>query len=154
MDMTMEITGLKELNDSLLKLESNVAKKIVRKAVREGTKVINKVAKQNLRSMVGGEMGNLIAKHYKINSPKQRKGSYFLRNWVDPKANDLFVHINVSDGTRHYIPNAIEFGHGNAAPIPAIRNAYDSQKENARNVLKKELLAGIERESNRKVKTR
>jgi len=71
---------------------------------------------------------------------------------IDKKYNKDFVDVS-KGGTRNYIPAAIEFGHnlvffGNptgrrVAPIPFMRNAYDTQKQAARGIAIQEMLKGL-----------
>lgn len=142
------IEGAKELEKMLAQIGGKVAKKIVRQAVRQGQKPILASVKSNASTMVGGAMGAKIAKKSKIKVPKrQKRGQYMLSTQVisDPD----FKHIN-KDGTRHWIPSAIEFGHGSSkeeAAVPFMRRAADSQGDNAMNITIKELGEGIEREA-------
>jgi len=125
----VELTGFDELEKKLLKLETKTSKKIVRKAIRDAAKILLKQMKVNAKTMVGGNMGNLIAKHLKTKAPKrQRRGEFALNVGTESKANELFVHITKA-GKRHFIPSAIEFGHGNAKPIPYMKDAWDKKKK-------------------------
>lgn len=58
---------------------------------------------------------------------------------------DEFIHIT-KDGVRHYIPNAIEYGHDSAAPIPYLRRAFESTKTQAGLTLQEQLRKGIIKE--------
>ena len=114
----------------MLQLETKASKKIIRKAVRDTAKVVQKEMKTNAKSIVGGMMGRLIARHIKVRAQKkQKRGSFGVNVWIDPKANDEFVHIT-KDGRRHYIPTAIEWGHGQAKEISFMRRAWDKTKNN------------------------
>jgi HK97 gp10 family phage protein len=169
----MELTGFLELDKKLARLTSKVSKKIVRTAVREGEKIAQKRAKQNAKSMVGGNMGNLIAKHTIIRAFKhQRKGSYGMRMGIRPDVVEFAglrqgshtrvafsrgkgtatgkIHrkIGVSVG-RWYIPAALEYGHGNARPIPFMRNAYIVSRSAMIRKMKQIMKEGIEREARR-----
>lgn len=139
------VEGAKELERMLSQIGGKVSKKIVRQAVRKGLKPVLAAVKSNASTMVGGAMGAKIAKNTKIKAPKrQKRGQYLLATQVvsDPD----FKHIN-KDGTRHWIPSAIEFGHGSSkeeAALPFMRKAADSQGDNAMNITIKELGSGIE----------
>jgi HK97 gp10 family phage protein len=168
---TMELTGFDELDKKLAALDKKVSKGIVRKATRTAIKKVMVIAKANAKSMVGGNMGNLIAKHTKVQVFKhQRKGSYGLRLGLSPDVPEFaglrigsHTRINFERGTgaaatkifrkigksvgRWYIPAALEYGHGNARPIPFMRSAYNKGRERAIRTLRTELKQGIEREA-------
>ena len=156
MQMAIETKGIKELEDKLKRLELKSAKKIVRRGVRAGSKVIQQEQKSNATSMVGGTMGSLISKALAIRSPKQRRGSYALRVMLKP--NDEFVYVTKS-GTRHFIPVAIEYGHaypgqgGSGAadvmPIPFARTALDTKRREALKITHKTIAKDIETEFNK-----
>ena len=139
------LTGAVEFENALKLLEKKVSKKIVRKAVRKGMKPVLKRAKSNAKTMVGGNMGDLIAANLKIRSPKkQKRGQFLLTTRV--VEHEQFVHIN-QDGRRHFIPAAIEFGHGDnkeQIALPYMRNASDTMETKAVDEFKKEMKTGIE----------
>lgn len=140
MQIAVDIKGLRELLNKMDTLPIKTAKSIIRKGCRRGAAVIRDQQKKNARSMIGGEMGQLIARHTSIMTPKQRrKGQYMLCVWLTKSLK--FIHRRRSDGTRYYIPAAIEYGHGapgeggkgfkTVPAIPFARNAADEKKERA-----------------------
>lgn len=144
----MKIKGLKELENTLKKMEKKTAKKAVRKGVRTAQKICLKAAKSNVQNMVGGEMGRKIAAALKVKAVrKQKKGSYALQVAIDPNKAEQFKH-KTEDGKTYYVPTAIEYGHrkvggGKVSAIPYMRNAAD-KTEKARmktliKIIKKEL---------------
>ena len=156
-EMTLE--GGKQLEAKLLDLERKVAKKVVRSAVRAGSKPILAAAKANASAVVGGAMGAIISKSLQVRAAKkQRRGQYVVQIRHSEKANAELV--DESSGSRYYIPNAIEYGHaspgrggGRNAPkdVPArpyMRPAFDTSKGQAQQALVAELASGIEREFN------
>lgn len=142
------VEGAKELERMLAQIGGKVAKKIVRQAVRRGQKPILARSKNNAQTLIGGAMGSKIAKLLKIKVPKrQKRGQYLLS--VKLTEDPLFVHTS-KDGKRHYIPAAIEFGHGpkkEQIAIPFLRKAADSEGSNAQNIVIKQLGEGIERQA-------
>jgi HK97 gp10 family phage protein len=142
------VEGAAELERMLAQIGGRVAKKIVRTSVRSGQKVILARVKSNAGTMVGGSMGGKIAKNTKIKAPKrQKRGQYLLATRV--MSDPAFEHEN-KDGKRHWIPAAIEFGHGQKKEqiaIPFMRRAADSEENNATSIVIKELGKGIEREA-------
>ena len=158
--ISMTLEGGKQLEAKLLGLERKVAKKIVRSAVRAGSKPILSAAKANAQSIVGGTMGGTIARSLQVRAmKKQRRSQYAVKIQHSEKANDQLVHIAAS-GEREYIPNAIEYGHaapgrggGKNSPKdvpsrPYMRPAFDSSKGSAEQAVRTELLGGIERAYN------
>ena len=82
---TRALEGFEGLDKTLSALPKKVAKKIVRKATRESAKVTLKQVKANAKSMIGGNMGALIAKHAKVIVFKhQRRGSYGVQIGMKP----------------------------------------------------------------------
>jgi len=152
--IAIELEGAKEIEAKLRSLEKNTQKKIVRKAVREGSRPTHKAAKANALSYVGGSMGSLLSKNIVLRAAKkQRKGEY--RVQVRTKGDvDEFVHIT-KDGKRHYIPSAIEYGHafpgrgghkGAPKDVPArpfFRSAFDTTKHRAVKLIEREALNRI-----------
>jgi hypothetical protein len=151
----MTLDGFDKFDRALAKLPNKVGKSVVRKATRSAVKPVLKAIKDNAHGMIGGRMGALIAKHAKIIVFKhQRRGSYGLQ--VGMKAGvpefDYYpigarssLDNKKTSGKKSYIPSAIEFGHGNARPIPYIRNAWDKTKSRAVKILGIELKNGIEK---------
>ena len=146
--ISYKLQGFDELRKKLLNLDRKVAKKIVKKAVRDAQKITLKVAKENAEIIVGGEMGSKISKALKILS-KTKKGSYSSKVMIDPKKAEEFVYIT-KDGTRYYIPTAIESGHkkvggGTVQAIPFMRKAADLTEKEKKEKLEKDLKDGIEK---------
>ncbi len=151
------LEGFKGLDKKLSALPRKVAKKIVRTAIREAAKVTLKKVKSNANSMIGGNMGALIAKNAKVIVFKhQRKGSYGVQIGMKPNVPQFdYWPVGASSsltsrrttGKKSYIPAALEYGHGNARPIPFIRSAFAATKGRAVRKMASELKQGIEREA-------
>jgi len=138
----MTIQGDQELERRLLNLERNTAKKVIRKASRKALKPILSSAKQNAKNMVGGTMGTLLAAGLVLRAfRKQRKGSFGLNIRLKAAIQE-FIHI-AKDGTRYYIPAAIEYGHDSAAAIPFMRAAFEADKSKTIVIMHNEIWAGI-----------
>lgn len=140
----------------LLSLERKVAKKIVRSAVRVGSKPMLTAAKANAQSIVGGSMGAAISAALIIRAfKKQKPGQYGLH--VMHKPNVAKFVYRTKSGQFYYIPYAIEYGHaapgrgGKNAPkdVPPrayMRTAFDATKGSSRRIIHTEMIGGIERE--------
>lgn len=163
--VTMTLEGGKELEAKLRRLEMKVAKKIAKDAVRASAKTVLTPAKANAQSMVGGKMGSLISRSLQLRVGKaKRRGQFFIRVQHNPKFNYALVSYargsssslatGRTTGKRHYIPNAIEYGHAfpgqaggakSVAAIPYLRSAFDSNVARAELVMRRELFSGVER---------
>jgi len=157
-DISVQLSGAKELEKALSRLERNSAKKIVRRGVRAGAKIIQQAQKSKAQSIVGGSMGALLSKNTIVKAFKrQRRGSFGVSVMFRPDV-DEFVH-KTADGEEHYIPNAIEYGHaapgdaGGAKIVPAksfVRTAYDETKEKALLTINKQIGEDIFTDWNKK----
>lgn len=152
---SMTLEGFDGLEKKLVKLGRKVSKPIVRTATRDAAKVTLVQVKANAKSMIGGNMGALIAKKAGVIVFKhQRKGSYGVQIGMKPNVPEFdywpagsksSLFTKKVSGKKSYIPAALEYGHGNAKPIPYIRRAFDSSRSKAIKVLGIELKKGIER---------
>ncbi len=140
------------LETKLRELPAKVAKKVVRQALREGAKIVQAEIAGTAKSMVGGEMGDEIVSNIdKIRTLKSKRGSYTLATQI--KESDKLRHITAA-GKKHFIPQAIEFGHINrdgktyARAIPFMRTAKQRAAPRADKLMRNKLIDGIEREFN------
>ena len=142
----VELQGDKALDKALMRLELKTAKRIVRPAARKAMKPTLKAVKENARTMVGGEMGKLLARYMILRAfRRQRKGSYGLNVRLKGGVPE-FKHV-AADGTEYYIPAAIEYGHDSAAAIPFMRKAFDGNTEKSLTIIKQEIWLGILKEA-------
>ena len=119
------LQGSAELQSALAALPVKISRQVVRTGVRKGTQLVRDAQRRAAKSVVGGRMGNLLAKHIVTHVPKRRLGEYTI-SVMFRKGVDEFVHVTKA-GVRYYIPHAIEFGHalpghghggGGGAPAP------------------------------------
>ncbi|KKN41059.1 hypothetical protein LCGC14_0727090 [marine sediment metagenome] len=163
--VTMTLEGGPALEAKLIALGRKVGQKIAKTAVRNGSKIILASAKGNAKSMVGGTMGGHINRALQLRVGKaKRKGQFFIRVQHNPKFNDVLVSYargassslatRKTSGRRHYIPNAIEYGHAfpgqsggakSVAAIPYLRTAFDRNVRNAERTIRRTLFSDIER---------
>ena len=122
--MQMKVLGLKELDRKLARLEGKAAKKIVRKAVRSGAKLIHAEAKR-LVPVDEGEIKTSI----KVRAGKSKRGR-------------KEININVIAGTDH--AGAVEFGTDVMEAQPFMRPAADNKGRAAVAVIATEIGRGIE----------
>jgi hypothetical protein len=132
MELGLEITGVRELDDYLRQLPQRMARTGARRAV-EGALEPQRVAQvQQVMSMYGGRMGQLIAAALAAGRlGHQRAGGYSAATKL--KRDEVFIHFTLGSawsrhekqsrhgyryivesqvaGNRYFIPAAIEFGH-------------------------------------------
>ncbi len=143
-----DVRGQKELERKLKALDSRVKGRLVRKAVKSGADVIKHQVESNAVTMVGGDMGELLSRRLGTRRfRKQKKGSYGVALRIRPGPLE-FVWIT-QDGTRQYVPAAIEFGHADRAggfvpAIPFMRTAFDSKVRRSVQVIGNILKIGVE----------
>ena len=153
-DFAMNVKGAKELEAKLGNLEKKIAKKIVRQAARVSQKILAKTVKSNALTMVGGDMGRLIARNVKVRGfKKQKKGSYGISVFLKGGVNEFIG--TPREGKASYIPFSIEYGHVavNGTVIPAnpfMRSAHDSTKQLRQNRFRRLLVKGILTEAKKK----
>lgn len=168
----MEIQGAAELMRKLNALPAKVGKKVVRQSLRQGAKVVQAAAKANALSIIGGDMGSKIAKSIGVRAKtakwRRKYGAYGIFVGVDPSARiPEFVYFTKGSafslethkqaiGRRHFIPNAIEYGHafpgkggGKHPPkdVPArpfMRKAYEMAGSRANQTSMQAMKDGIE----------
>ena len=148
--MAEALQGGAALEAKLKRLGGPESKKIIKKAVRVGAKVVLKAARANAKSMVGGDMGKLISRNLQVRAhKKQRRGSYIVGVQIKPGV-DEFVHKPESGGGQTYIPAAIEYGHDgpggeHVAAVPFMRKASDTTKPTAIKATTDEIARGIKK---------
>jgi len=146
----MQLFGAAEIERKLAKLDIQMSRKIVRQSLRAGSIPIRQKMRDNARTMVGGNMGSLIAKNLATRAGKRKRGLYRLNTFTKGRS-DVPEFVDVSaDGTEQYIPAAIEWGHvdragGFVPAIPFARSAFDSRTAEAHKRIAAKLMEGIAR---------
>jgi HK97 gp10 family phage protein len=150
--MTVNITGLKELQQALNQLPLEIQKRPLRSAVSAGAKVIVDEAK---RLAPQGETGNLRKALYRYRSRSQssrgqetflvgvRKGK---KNYVDSAKNRRLNRVGKKytvEGEAYYW-RFIEFGTSKMPARPFLRPAFESKKNQAVETIKNRLAVAIE----------
>ena len=115
MNIGMTVTGAKELQAMLTRLERKETAKITRDNLKLAQETIMRpaIGAKALGIDRGGEsnkgIGMEIAKNLMVVAMKKMHRYSYGRK-VIIKETDAFVYF-AKDGTRYYIPNAIEYGH-------------------------------------------
>lgn len=165
------LVGIDPLLKKFNRFENKEYKKITRKAIRAGAKIIKKRTKQTAKSMVGGAYGKVLSSFLAVRAGTSRKKET-IRVFVGFKKkakiakkdvtreNALKYTARKSSGRVTFIPSAIEYGHdivlnmrnqgrnmnvivGKAKPIPFFTRAYDSSKSKARTIIMSTMRTGI-----------
>jgi len=144
MKMEVEMRGFKELEKSLLQLETKVAKKVVRQALRAGGKILLKAVKQKVPVDTGE-----LKKNIKVKAGKRKKGqaSIFVgtseKNYSGPYFYASFVEYGHLQGSRNIAKANREF----VAARPYMRPSFDLTKKAVEKEITTKLLEGINREA-------
>ena len=119
-------SGAKQIEMQLSRIERNVAKKIVRKAVREGQKIITEKVKDLAPEDEGIMKGAIVTRAAK----RQRRGSYSVLTVFDTKRYPSLIRTNKA-GQRYFYPAAVECGTENQKANPFMRLAVYSAQDRA-----------------------
>ncbi len=154
-EMQVSLDGDVRLMRKFAKLAGPMQATVVKRSLRSASKVVLRAVKENAKSMVGGHMGDLIARTAKVYTNKRRRGDPVYGMRVAPKPDVHEFEHETADGERYYIPWAIEYGHafpgrgGGASPpkdvqpIPYARNAYEKTKDESTRVFWQSMSAQV-----------
>lgn len=131
------VKGGRELERKLIGLERKAARKVVRQALRVGAKIVHAAAKQEVPVRTGRLRKSLKVRRAK----KNRRGSYAITVTTGQAESmftgeayyGAFVHFGHRKGKRQVSPNAF------------IQRAYERTEGRARDVVLRDMAAGIER---------
>jgi hypothetical protein len=146
--LSLQLEGGRELQLKLDALSAKVHTRIVREAVRDAMQVNLTAAKASAQSLVGGEMGALLAHRLAIRKQKKTLPRFVYAMVCLFKGSDV-IYISKS-GKRTFIPAAIEYGHGKSkarSAIPFMRQAFASSVSSMIRMLSARLGRGIEEEA-------
>lgn len=135
------ITGLKEIDRKLRRLEPKVQRKVVRKAMRAGMKIITAAVKA-IAPVLSGAMRSKV----KTRAAKSRKrGEIRIETRIE--ADDTTKRTSDKTGKTVFYPAIVEYGHGDIAPDDFMARAFGEKGEAARNAALHELQRGTETEA-------
>lgn len=126
-----EIKGLKEVIKNLKELEPKVQKKVVRKALREGTKIVQKEMQGEAPTDTGA-----LKKSIKVRAGKQKKHSLSVK-----------VETDKSQFPDQYYSAFVEFGTSKQPAQHFMENAFKAKEDEARQRMVEALKDGIEKEA-------
>lgn len=166
--INFKLTGFAELETQLINLGRKKAKKVVRLAVAAAGRPVAKAAKAkvpvrfgNLKKSIGSKVKSFLQGTYVVIGPRKGYGMVVDGVYNDPAK---YAHLVEYGAAPHDITienkKALHwldptFGEAFAGVVhhpgspaqPFMRPAFDSQKDNALNILKTKLAEGIEREA-------
>lgn len=134
---TMTLQGGRDLERKLIRLaDPRLAKKLARRALRGGAKVIAPAVKSEM-DVVTGDMRRSV----KVRSAKLGR-SAVARAWVG-----INVISSSKDGDKDYHTAFNEYGTSRQAPDPAFRRGFDKSKRAALNAIMAVLRQELNREA-------
>lgn len=139
-EFEIKITGLKEVQRSLYAYSQQLGDRVVRNALREGAKVVQKQARANAPKRTGTLRRNIVIKNSRINNGKRNEtiGVYLTVNKSKKGArNDAFYGRFVEDGYISRGGNRIE-------GVRFMGRAFDSGKSSAVNQIIRAIEVGAE----------
>ena len=137
-NFNITVEGADKLEKALISLEPKIARKLVRRTLRNAAKPILALAK----SLVPVRTGRL-KKSLKIRAAKRRKGRYGVR--IQTGTRD---ELGIDEKTPYYYPAAVEYGTNTSPAQSFMRAALDSKKQAAKSIIEKDLRESI-REANK-----
>ena len=157
--VTMNLTGMDNLQKTLRTLEKKVERKIVRTAVRSGAKIIQAEAKAVAPYKTG-----ILRRSISVRARKKRKKAEFSMNVLfDTRKYPQLVSFSVGSssnlktrkltGKRYFYPAALEFGTTTRPNIKTkgwFRKAWDRRKQASLAVVLQSMKNGVEREAGKK----
>lgn len=146
--MSIEVSGLKEVQAAMKKLPGNVQRRVSRSATRAGAVIIRKLAVSNIPVRQNGKLkrassGKLKGYRY---PGYLKKNIGIIRNESVPK--NIFS-FKVAPIRFAFYGRFLELGTSHQAAKPWLRPAYESGKTFAYKRIRERMLRGIEREVKR-----
>lgn len=137
MQSVYKITGIKEIDKALSELEPKLAKKIIRKTLRDSAKIVREEVKQTAPF----ETGELKAA-VKVKAGRRRR-------------NSISVQVQIGEGDfkgQTYYASFLEYGTKDIEPLGFMRKALDNKEDEVREKAKASILQGLEKLANKKIK--
>jgi HK97 gp10 family phage protein len=145
---TIEVTGIDELLVKLRALPPKVQGKVVRPALRQGTKTVADMAKQIVPVEADGHQlpgGKHLRDTIKVRAvPGRKRGEIALRVVTGTRE-----ELGIPPLEKGYYPFALEYGSLAWQPIPFMGPAYRKTRGPVTNTIRAKILAGIEREASK-----
>ena len=135
----ISLLGGKELQRTFRELPLKLQKSIVRKANTKAMKPILASVRSRTPVLTGNLRRGIKSRAMKV----RRRGSVIGRILLLPTRADL----GISPSDKYYYPAAVEYGHDAVTGVNFLRGGFDAAEGEAFEILKREIVAGIEREA-------
>ncbi len=139
MPPTVVVTGIKEIDRKLKRLEPKVQKKVLRQSMRAGLKIVQ----TEMKSQAPVDRG-ITRKSVKVRALKRSRKRIGMEVRVGANP-DLIAHW--ASGEPFFYPAGIEYGDKDHQPNPFGRRAYTAKGEAAKNKTMIDMRDGVEREA-------
>ncbi len=136
-NISIKLLGDVELQRRLYALPEKLQKKAVRPALKAAAKVVLATAKANCPILTGAMKRSLKVRALKSS---RRIGANFGSLIMTGKREEL----GINPFAPGYYPMSVEFGHGNVPAHPFLRPALDTNRENVKGILRREISQRIE----------
>ena len=136
--LTITLEGAENLERALDVMEAKVAKKITKRAMREGAKVVLRQAKANAPVDTGNMKRSMTVRA----AAKRKRGEASFNVMFNTKKYPDLV-TTTADGKRYFYPTVVEYGTSTRPGNGFMRRAWDSQKAAALRVIMGQFRKGI-----------
>ncbi len=133
------VTGIKEIDKKLKRLEPKVQKKVLRQSMRAGLKIVQ----TEMKSQIPVDKG-LARKNIKVRALKRSRKRIGMEVRVAAAPG---LVVTSASGKRFFYPAGIEYGDSEHQPNPFGRRSYAAKGEAARNTTMVMMRDGMEREA-------
>lgn len=146
MKVKVIVTGIRDIDRRLKTLPLRVQKKVTRKAMRDGLKIIAAEMRVQVPSTSGRGTGRTRAA-IKVRAKKRKKRDVIeMETLISGKIPGLIVRPK-GGGKPTFYPAVIEYGRSDMPPNPFGRRTYDAKGASARDTTIQSLRAGVEAEA-------
>ena len=143
MKNTVIVTGIKDIDRRLRTLPGRVQKKVTRKAMRDGLKIMAAEVKKQAPVDTG-----LTQRNIKVKATRRKKrGSVELEVTISGKDSGLIKTPKTGGGKPVFYPAVVEYGREGVEPNPFMRRAYENKAAAARDETMRSLRNGVEQEA-------
>ena len=137
--VTIKLEGGKEIHRALMRMEAKVARKITKRALRAGTKVIRDQAVANAPSDTGRMKKAMIVRAAR----KRKRGEASFNVMFDTKKYPELI-TRTAGGKRFFYPAVVEYGTATRPAKAFMRRAWDSRKMDALRVIMRAFRGGLD----------
>ena len=150
---SIQLSGMDDILRAFKRLGEKEGKKIVRKATRNGTKIIAKEIKARAPEDTGTLKRSITVRARRKRRKNEISFSTFFNTAKFPQLLNFSLGSKSDIGTRkfsgqrYFYPAALEYGTNRMNARPFVRPAWDSKKRVALDTVLTQIRSGIEREA-------